>query len=62
MNEQEILWYRLDRAFARAEDISGSHKPEPVVSIDELDELSARRAAILSILARARQLDGVAQA
>jgi len=62
MNEQEILWHRLDRAFARAENISGNHKPEPVVSIDELDELSARRAAILSILARARQLDGLAQA
>jgi hypothetical protein len=62
MSEQEILRHRLDRAFARGEDISDSRKPEPVLSIVELDERSARRAAILSILARARHLDGLAQA
>ena len=60
MDEQEILRHRLERTIAPVEDILRDLKAEPLMTIDELVELGARRAAVLSILARARQLDGLA--
>jgi hypothetical protein len=54
----EILRRRLELALARHEEVP-AHRSEQAPSIEELDELSARRAATLAIIARAMRLDGL---
>ena len=58
MDDHEILRHRLELALAR-HDEGTARRPEQAPSIEELDELSARRAATLAIIARAMRLDGL---